>query len=541
MARKTSNRFRPELENLEGRLLLHGGGLLPALAAYELAAETHSLPDVDLVLSPQAQERIDQAMGLPVYNSNPGAPATLHLDFTGSFGEVGLTDVAPFDIDGRPSTFSDAEKAVILEVWQRVSEDFAPFNINVTTAYYGPLEERTFTTGPDRGLTGGDFDAYHGVALTVYMNRHYPGTGSGNSDIGSYGNQYANQVFVYSKEIWEWSLQGTVADFESALATTASHEAGHAFGLSHQRVDENGVNVDYSPGTDVWTPIMGDNLSNDRTTWADGPRTWVNDGSNLFHDELATLAGPANGFGYRPDDHGNSLTTASEFNYSISNVPSAHGIIEKMDDVDVFRFTTNAGNISLGVHVAEVGPNLDVKIELRDSRGRLLATADPDDSLNATIERRVSAGTYYLSVKSHGTYGDLGQYTISGVLKLPRLAVPTNSSLVKEVSSNLPGPSVDKPLATRAPVIVVPTLPPSLPPVAPIQISMTPPPASPPPAPAQPAGARVAAVKSKTSVVETASRSTVATKKTDIAKSAIDRVFAEKLGADKVLASRVRF
>jgi hypothetical protein len=39
----------------------------------------------------------------------------------------------PFDLDGVPYTFSTAELQRIQAIWQRVAEDFAPFDVNVTT------------------------------------------------------------------------------------------------------------------------------------------------------------------------------------------------------------------------------------------------------------------------------------------------------------------------------------------------------------------------------------------------------------------------
>ena len=74
---------------------------------------------------------------IPVLNSNPGAPASLYLDFNGHFEPVwgSYTNITTpvYDIDGDPTTFSDAELANIRAVWETVAEDYAPFNINVTT------------------------------------------------------------------------------------------------------------------------------------------------------------------------------------------------------------------------------------------------------------------------------------------------------------------------------------------------------------------------------------------------------------------------
>ena len=45
---------------------------------------------------------------------------------------------APFDTDGTPSTFSASELAVVQDAWQRVAEDYAPFDVDVTTGTRAP-------------------------------------------------------------------------------------------------------------------------------------------------------------------------------------------------------------------------------------------------------------------------------------------------------------------------------------------------------------------------------------------------------------------
>src|SRR5262249_35457363 len=82
-------------------------------------------------------QQIDQQMGLPMLDSLPGAPATIYLDFDGNFLSSWTTGGTTFknistpvwDMDGNPNSYSAAEQAVIKEVWARVAEDYAPFNI----------------------------------------------------------------------------------------------------------------------------------------------------------------------------------------------------------------------------------------------------------------------------------------------------------------------------------------------------------------------------------------------------------------------------
>lgn len=72
-------------------------------------------------------------------HSNPGASRILFLDFDGhdltnTAWSKGTRLVAPpCDWDGNPLSFSDAEKGYIKKIHYRVSEDFAPFDVDVTT------------------------------------------------------------------------------------------------------------------------------------------------------------------------------------------------------------------------------------------------------------------------------------------------------------------------------------------------------------------------------------------------------------------------
>ena len=67
----------------------------------------------------------------------------MYLDFDGGFypGSIDagvITDrwinTAAFDLDGA-SGFSRTEQAIIRDAWAAAAEDYAPFNINVTTVF----------------------------------------------------------------------------------------------------------------------------------------------------------------------------------------------------------------------------------------------------------------------------------------------------------------------------------------------------------------------------------------------------------------------
>src|SRR6266571_1560577 len=76
-------------------------------------------------------------------HSRPGATKVIYLDFDGhvttgtpwNILDTGGLDIvsAPFDLDGIPSSFNSAERERIQYIWQRVAEDYSPFDIDVTT------------------------------------------------------------------------------------------------------------------------------------------------------------------------------------------------------------------------------------------------------------------------------------------------------------------------------------------------------------------------------------------------------------------------
>src|SRR5262245_38790122 len=104
------------------------------------AAPTHRRSRRALIVEP-LESRLLLATAssptVPALFSRPGAPATLYLDFDGNVEKQWGTRVnvvtPPYDTDGNNAAFSAAEIAAIDEIWSRVAEDYAPFNINVTT------------------------------------------------------------------------------------------------------------------------------------------------------------------------------------------------------------------------------------------------------------------------------------------------------------------------------------------------------------------------------------------------------------------------
>jgi hypothetical protein len=417
------------LERLEDRQMMAGDMAIGAFAT------TDSVLDRGVSVAP----------AVPAYSSNPGAAATLYLDFNGHFeakwGNYSNIVTPVYSMDADTTTFASYELATIREVWQRVAEDFAPFNINVTTVNPG-----NFANGKALrvAIGGTSFDWYREAIVF------------GVAQYNSFTNSVPNTAYAFAQYNGNARL----------IADTVSQEAGHSFGLHHQSVvNANGILVEeYSPGTSAKSPLMGYNLESERSTWWNGISSFHNGANYVLQDDMAMIAAAKNGFSYRPDDHGNTLQNATQMG------PTAHGaiagqfgIIGANSDTDWFQFNvTNNGRMSLQVEVPMEIANLDAKLSLFRVEHQLVngkvvynyiqvATSDPTTSLNASLAANVTPGNYVAVVAGHGEYGDVGQYTLKGSLSPPISrnyldAVVTSSLTTTAAAPTTPttvGPSVE--------------------------------------------------------------------------------------------------
>jgi hypothetical protein len=160
------------------------------------------------------------------------------------------------------------------------------------------------------------------------------------------------------------------------------------------------------------TPDTGLN----RETWRTG-LTHSGETPVISQDDMAVISNtnPANGlnntFGYRPDDYGNSIETATALTAGANGL-RASGVIAQLTDVDFFRITAS-GTTTITADVDEFVNDLDAELYLYDSTGALLASSDPANSFDASIVMSLTAGTYYVEVRCDGEPGEAGQYQLS--------------------------------------------------------------------------------------------------------------------------------
>ncbi len=362
------------------------------------------------------EARLNLTPPVPAYNSLLGAVQALYLDFDGNFEPVwgGSTNVTTLtlDSDGNPNTFNSSELALIEETWKRVAEDFAPFKINVTT-----VEPPSFADGVAMRVA---------IGVTSGTNWPYGGAG-GVAYLDSFTNSISNVCYVLPQNLGPYHGK--------YVALASSHEAGHTFGLWHQSTYSGTQKTnEYHPGTADWGPLMGAPWDSIRDTWHDGPD---NNCWNCYQDDMALISRPQNVFGYRVDDYSDTFGAAKRLRV-LGNQLTVAGIIMQPTDTDMFVFATPATNVTLTAVVFAPGPNLDAKLELyKEVAGvpTLIGTADPSNNLNVTISMSLTSGKYFVAVKSHGGYGEVGQFTLNGMFTSPGAPAPDVDQAVTDGQS----------------------------------------------------------------------------------------------------------
>ncbi len=328
-------------------------------------------------------------------NSLPTATATIYIDFDGETVNSGFWNSGN-TLQCAPAELSAAQ---IEEIFNRVSEDYRPFNINITT------DLTKYNAAP----------ANRRVRIIVTPTSAWrPGVG-GIAYTGSFTWGDNTPAFVFSDKLYNNTKH---------VAECISHESGHTVGLTHQsRYDNNcglveTYNIGNGSGEISWAPVMGNSYYRNMTGWNNGPTP---QGCTNTQDNLSIITSQ-NGFTYRTDDHTDALNNTAT---AVSGAFIKDGIITTTNDKDAFKYTVTTTTafhmdaVPYSVGTNNAGANLDIMIQLYNG-STLIRTYNPTSSMSVVIDTTFNAGTYYFLVSGVGNefggdYGSLGSYKLTGV------------------------------------------------------------------------------------------------------------------------------
>jgi uncharacterized repeat protein (TIGR01451 family) len=342
-------------------------------------------------------------------HSKPGSTKKIFLDFDGHTisGTAWNADftggnniVAPaWDIDGNPAVFGATEQAIIQQAWFQVAEDYAPFDVDVTTEYPG---EAAITRSDPNDQFFGTRALISPISYLIAPNAGGMAYLSVFDDVGD----FYKPALIFPENL------GNVA---KNIAEAVSHEVGHNLGLGH---DGTTAGVVYYDGQGNWAPIMGVGYYRPIVQWSKGE--YAN--ANNQEDDLAIITDT--GLSYRTDDFGGSLATATALN---GVNPTTNGIIDHTADGDFFSFQTGSGTARISMTVWELGSDLHARVTIYDSALNVVTNLQSVDDSNGThnveLTVPVADGKYYVSVAGKGSgdplttgyssYASLGQYVLS--------------------------------------------------------------------------------------------------------------------------------
>ena len=357
---------------------------------------------------------------IPVLHSLPGAERAIFLDFDGHTTTQTSWNIdypsihsPAFDVDGDPNSFNADERSRITSIWERMAEDFRPFDVDVTTVDPSTSDPSIFERG--------------GAGQRVVFTTKYDAAegGTGRRWYKGDGNGVATDSWYRGKDtpVWVFSTHHLAGEI-------GSHEVGHAIGLGHDSALVDGVWIEYrgehGTGETRWSPIMGQ--GNGLSQWSRGEYP----GATNRELDIGILT---RAFGRREDD----FPRITELDVTNGEVLQ-EGIIETSGDVDTFSLTIHhPSRLQLDIAPWHNGPNLDIAVSLTGpSTGAIVRPNDPQanpvDRLDSSLDVQLTPGIYYLQVQGAGKrgteadpgysdYGSLGYYQIRG-----RLSAQNSSS-----------------------------------------------------------------------------------------------------------------
>lgn len=338
---------------------------------------------------------------IPILNSNLAATGkVIYLDFDGEnvSGTLWNSSFSTPTITAVASTLSSAS---IIIAWKRMSEDYIPFNVNVTTDltkfFAAPIANRIR------------------VVITP-SSAWYPASAGGVAYLNS---------FLFSTDTPVWVFENKLSYNPRYVAEAGSHEVGHSLSLSHQStydgscVKTNEYNPGLGAGVTSWAPIMGVGYYNNVTIWHKGTNS---NGCAIIQSDHspASITNPTR-LSFKTDDVGNDYATAKELFLNTAIVKDS-GLISEAADIDAYKFKIcNTRRLTFNIKpwaldtINYSGANLDIKFQLFNAASSSLILDAPISKLSSLTTMTLVAGSYYFTIDGDGSanytdYASLGRY-----------------------------------------------------------------------------------------------------------------------------------
>ncbi|HXH78643.1 Ig-like domain repeat protein [Nocardioides sp.] len=378
-------------------------------------------------------------------HSKPDSQRTIYLDFNGGTASgtawhasaaATPTTQPAWDPAGNGTGFNDVELAKVQTVWQSVAEDFAPFDVDVTTAdpgaagiFRASLADNAFGS---HVLITPSIGAHEAICNPLNNGSSCGGVAYINvfDTVNGNGGGAAGDGYGYMQPAWVFPHK--LSNSVKGIAEAVSHEVGHNFGLNH----DGNATQDYDRGHGAWAPIMGVGYDRPISQWSKGDYA----GANNAEDDVTKIRAMT---GARVDEAGTNIAGAA-------TLPTGTAYVSTRSDVDTYLLGTCTGSVTVDASAATYA-NLDVRLSILDAAGQVVSSADPvsgqiDESMasgmSASLTQTLSAGTYYASIDGVGNgawstgyddYGSLGAYTIAasgcdGAAPTGTPSAPTNPS-----------------------------------------------------------------------------------------------------------------